>query len=168
MDGLQSRWIELLDSDSASQQVEALRGISRCESVHGLTARVVGCVASPEEDVRNWATEALESSVQPEGSEVTEMMALLQSTDSGDVAYWSATMLGRLGSAAAPATESLVAYLRESAELAARERAAWALCRIGPAASRAVPTLRTVADAAPPRLQRLVVEAIASIQGVAA
>ena len=49
--------------------------------------------------------------------------------------------------------------------LPARERATWALTQIGPAASAAIPTLMEAVETAPPRLQRLAIEAIEAIQG---
>ena len=62
--------------------------------------------------------------------------------------------------AAAPA---LIDALQGAAEQAVKERAAWALGRIGPAAKTAVPVLREAAASKQPRLSRLATEALAAI-----
>ena len=44
-----------------------------------------------------------------------------------------------------------------------RERAAWALLKIGPAASEAIPVLKSVSETAPARLRKLCQNAIGEI-----
>ncbi len=80
-----------------------------------------------------------------------------------DVAYWAATLLGRLQAQAAGTVSPLTAALAENRPLAVRERAAWALEQIGPAARDALPALRQAAASKQPRLARLANEAIAAI-----
>ena len=51
-------------------------------------------------------------------------------------AYWAATLLGRLGEEAAAAAGPLGQSLTQSFHASVRQRAAWALQRLGPAALR--------------------------------
>jgi HEAT repeat protein len=73
-----------------------------------------------------------------------------------------------LGPQAAPAVDPLIATLIHSSFLPVRERAAWALSRIGPAAHRAAPALRNLTNSGFPRLSRLAISALESIRGMAA
>jgi hypothetical protein len=77
-------------------------------------------------------------------------------------------MIGRLGPAAAGATGVLANVLLDSSCLAARERAAWALSQIGPAARSALNSLRQIGSDDPPRLRRLAETAMAAVVGRAA
>jgi len=158
-------WALKLSGDSPDDQVEALRQISNAEQVRGLAVVVVALSGSSDDEVRMWSAEALEVAIQPDPSEVQGLIQQLQKAVDGEICYWAATMLGRLGTEAVGAVAALEACLRESMYLPARERAAWALSRIGPAASAAVPALTEAADTAPPRLQRLASEALRVIGG---
>jgi hypothetical protein len=142
----------------------ALRQISAKEAVSGLTALIVQLAASRDDEIRMWAAEALESAVQPDASEVGSLTTLLEQAEDVETCYWAATMLGRLGGDATPATKALEACLRESMYLPARERATWALCQIGPAAAIATAALNEAARNAPPRLRRLARHALEVIQ----
>ncbi len=168
MDHEHSRWKRWLQGESVTQQAEALRQIATHDGVQGLAVRCVELAGSHDDEVRLWAAEALETAVSPRAEEAAALARLLDRSDDGEIVYWAATLLGRLGPAAAETTPALDACLRWSLYLPARERAAWALSRIGPKAAAAVPTLRQVADDAPPRLRRLVLQALDSIGGVAA
>lgn len=134
----------------------------------GITTAVILLVADQDEETRNWACEALESTVVPLPNEVSGLIELLRDKNDGEIEYWSATMLGRLGTVAAGATAVLANCLLDSPHLAARERAAWALSEIGPAARSAMNALRQVGPEDPPRLQRLAATAIQSVVGRAA
>lgn len=137
-------------------------------------ARLVRLTGSDGEMVRIGAAEALESGVPVQSDEILSLCELLYDDLPGDVSYWAATLIGRLGLAGelgdhrANAVASLQKCLTESTYLPARERAAWALGRIGQQAADAMPILRAIAEEAPPRLRRLAVEALESIRGVAA
>ncbi len=169
-----------LFADDPVRQMGVIRAISMLEPEQlqssGLpcAARLVRLTGSQGEMVRIGAAEALESGVPVQADEVPQLCEMLSGELSGDVSYWSATLLGRLGAAGqlgdhwSQAVTTLQACLTESAFLPARERAAWALGRIGRQAHEAMPVLRAIAEDAPPRLRRLAVEALESIRGVAA
>jgi hypothetical protein len=134
----------------------------------GLTSAIISLVTDKDEEVRNWACEALETVIVPMPNEVLSLITLLRETNDGEIEYWTATMLGRLGPVAANATAVLASCLLDSRSLAARERAAWALSEIGPAARSAMNALRQIGSDDPPRLQRLAASAIQSLMGRAA
>lgn len=163
-DTRQAAWRKKLDSDSEDHRIDALRQISTAEEVHGLTASIVTMAGSDDDEIRMWASEALESAVQPDASEQLMLIQLLESTHDSEICYWAATMLGRLGKEAGAAAAALEVCVRESMYLPARERAAWALSQIGPAAKVATATLKEAAETAPPRLQRLATAALEAIE----
>jgi len=159
---------ELAHSD-VERRCSAIRKIAQtADKQSGVTAAAILLVADRDEETRNWACEALESTIVPMPNEVHGLIELLRETNDGEIEYWAATMLGRLGTVAAGATAVLANCLLDSACLAARERAAWALAEIGPAARSAMNALRQIGPEDPPRLQRLTAAAMQSVVGRAA
>lgn len=167
-DAVRRQWVEGVSSPSAEGCIRTLRQIAAAGHVLGLSAAIVRLAGSSDDEVRLWSAEVLESCVVPSPDETPELMALLGETEDSEVCYWAVTMLGRLGRDAEPAVASLEKCLGESLYLPARERAAWALSQIGAAAAPAMPTLRRTALSGPPRLQRLAIQALEAIRGVAA
>jgi HEAT repeat protein len=94
---------------------------------------------------------------------VGDLVALLTGPDPLP-AYWAATLLGRLGEGASAAVAALATTLG-AADLAVRERCAWALGKIGPAAGAARDALRRSAAGSDERLARLASEALTAIGG---
>ena len=161
-------WAEALDSPSLELCIQTLQKLAAAGKVTGLSAGIVALAGSSDDDVRTLAADVLESTVTVQSDEVPALVRLLIETSDGEVSYWAATLLGRMGRDAAIAVPSLEHCLSRSLYLPARERAAWALCRIGKAASPAMPTLRSAAMDGPPRLKRLAIEALEAIRGAAA
>ena len=158
-----------LTHDDADRRCLAMRQLAQSgRKQTGVTARVILLVADGNEETREWACEALESAIMPMPNEVNDLIQVLRETRDGEVEYWTATMLGRLGVVASGATAVLASCLLDSPSLAARERAAWALSEIGPAARSAMNALRQIGPEDPPRLQRLASSAIQSLIGRAA
>jgi HEAT repeat protein len=116
-----------------------------------------------DDEARESAVAALEELGPPPATDVMKLASLLQHP-ALDVAYWAATLLGRLEVQAAPAADDLIRALRSHAELAVRQRAAWALGKIGPAAIAAQEALRAAAAGSDPRLASLAREAIGHLQ----
>jgi HEAT repeat protein len=158
-------WAAKLSGESPEDQIDALRQISTQEKVTGLAVTVVGLCGSSDDEIRMWSAEALEVAIEPQSSEIPGLIELLQQADDGEICYWAATLLGRLGVDAVAAVATLETCLCESMYLPARERAAWALAEIGPDASAAIPALQKAAENAPPRLKRLALQAMAAIDG---
>lgn len=147
---------ERLSHPEASVRRAAVRGlVSAGGTQAGVTTAVLALISDPDEPTRHWAGTALGQVVWPDPSELDDLIALLRQTSDGEVEYWTATMLGRLGVVAARAAGLLASVLLDSACLAARERAAWALAEIGPAARSSLNALRQIGEDDPPRLQRL-------------
>ena len=110
------------------------------------------------EEVVQWAESALEE-IQPSLSSLAEISKLVSSSEE-QVAYWSCTLLGRLGAAAEDAADPLAKVLGSNAPLAVRERAAWALGKIGSGAPAAVEALKAAAEDGESRLGRLAAKAL--------
>lgn len=143
----------------AAEQLAQLATDARSAAV----ALVLAC-ADESEEVRQWATSGLEQLGPPEAADVGQLASLLPARSS-DIGYWAATLLGRLQAEAAPAVDALASAVAEHAELAVRQRAAWALGEIGPAAGAAAPTLQKAANDPDARLARLAAESLRKIAG---
>ncbi len=163
-----NQWAAAFASGSVDKCVAALRQIASAEDVRGVAVSIANLAGHSNEEIRMWAAEALEAAVMPSPAEAPELSELLLRTEDGEVAYWAATLLGRLGHHAACGVMALEKCLSCSMFLPARERAAWALSQIGVAATPAMPALRQAANQGTPRLKRLAIQALEAIRGVAA
>jgi hypothetical protein len=143
--------------------IDALRQISNRDHVTGFTLRIVALAGNSNDEIRMWAAEALERAIEPSEDEIASLIHVLELAGDGEVCYWAATMLGRIGAAAASAGPALSDCLEQSLYLPARERSAWALCQMGDAAIVARDSLSKAAQNAPPRLKRLANEALKRI-----
>ena len=163
--GIESRldWYQKLSSGDCETQLETLVKLGQHQNVSGVCELVIAFAGSRIDSHRAAAATALERSVQPTSVETPALIAALADVSDGEISYWAATLLGRLGQQAMEATGALCVCLQESSFLAARERAAWALLKIGPAASEAISVLKSVSETAPPRLRKLCQNAIGEI-----
>lgn len=127
-------------------------------------AALVRASGDPDELVRESVVAALEELSSPPVTIITRVIPLLEHPGP-DVSYWAATVIGRMGRAAGEAATPLARLLQSDAAAASRQRAAWALERIGPAAASALPALQEAAQQGDPRLARLARGAIAAIVG---
>ena len=103
--------------------------------------------------MREWAVAALEGLGPPFEQDVPKLATLLAEPNS-DIAYWSATLLGRLGAAASGAVDPLATAVTSHPQLSVRQRSAWALGMIGPAAGKAAAALKSAAASDDPKLVR--------------
>ena len=117
-----------------------------------------------EGEIRGWAVAALEELRAPPVADLAALASLL-ADQSADVGYWAATLLGRLGEDAAPAVPALASALSGSKHSSVRQRAAWALGKLGLPATGALDALRQAADDDDLRLARLAGRAIEQITG---
>ncbi len=124
-------------------------------------------VGDQEESVREAAVAALEEVEAPDPGKVIPLTALLQD-ERGDVSYWAATLLGRLGEAAGHAVPALIEAAGgkngDGLATSARQRAIWALGKIGLAAASAKRVLQTAAEDSDPRTARLAQRALNQIE----
>jgi HEAT repeat protein len=157
------RLIAELSSSDVSRRRRAAEQFAHRQPAEGRVAiSLLDALVDEDEQVREWATAALEGMSSPDIEDIAGLAQRL--TDSvGDGSYWAATLLGRLGPEAAQAVVPLTDALKNQASLTARERAAWALGKIGPAAKSALPDLQTAAKSSVGRLSNLAQSAIAAI-----
>jgi HEAT repeat protein len=129
-----------------------------------LAVALVKATGDDAEEVREYAAAALEEMGPPEVEDVGSLAALL-SDSAADAGYWAATLLGRLEANAVPAVPLLAAAVTGSTNMSVRQRAAWALGKIGPPAGPALNALKQAATSDNPRLARLAHRAIEQISG---
>jgi HEAT repeat protein len=158
-------YIAQLSSKDSAQQATAAEALAQLgpDAQPAALALVRAC-GTDDDSLREWLTSALESLGPPPSEQLRDLTTLLESK-SLDVAYWAATLIGRLHATAATAVPALTKALQTAAEQAVRERAAWALGQIGAAAKSALPALREAAASREPRLSRLATEALTAIGG---
>jgi len=153
----------LASPDSASRASASQQFCQMGEDAAPAAVALIHACADESDDVRDHASAALEELGPPLPTDVDALSRLLADPHA-DVVYWSATLLGRLEADAADAVPQLAQTLTQSPHLAARERCAWALGRIGASDPVALNALRLAASEAQPRLARLAKEALARIQ----
>lgn len=155
--------VQRLKSPDVAERAEAAEQLSRAGA--GAAAAAVPLVTAcgdEDEQVREWAVAALEDLGPPPAGSLAALSGLVSAANPL-VAYWATTLLGRSGQDAASATTALAAAVQSAADSAVRERAAWALGRIGPAAAAARGSLEHAAASGEQRLARLAAEALTSI-----
>lgn len=153
-----------LASSDARQRLSAAEHLAQQPDAREAAVQLARATADENEEVREAVTGVLEDLGPPPAGFTPELASMLQDSNS-DVAYWAATLLGRLGKDAAKAVPALTAALGPAAPLVVRQRSAWALGHMGTEAASARPALEMAAAHSDPRLARLAREALASIQG---
>lgn len=158
-----ARVIERLHGPDAVRRAEAAEALCRMGTDASAAAiDLVRACGDDDSQVREWAAAALEDlGPPPAGS--TGPLAELARGDDPLAAYWAVTLLGRDGQGAEPAVAVLIECLESSEDAAVRQRAAWALGKIGAAAAPAREPLRKAEKSEDPRLARLAKEALDSI-----
>ena len=91
-----------------------------------VSVALVQATADDDDNVRQWATSALED-MGPPASGDCQALAELLAGNQADPAYWAATLLGRLGQSASPAANCLTKAAQAHGTPAVRRRAAWDL-----------------------------------------
>lgn len=167
--------ISRLTSDLSAPDVEVRRAAAERLATLEADARpaavpLVRCCGDADESVREWSAAALEQMGPPDAGDLAALTELLacagaakttpEVDSQAQVQYWAATLIGRLGPAAAPAVAELGRLLGGPATIEVRQRAAWALGRLGPAAGRVRSALEAAARDPDPRLARLAADAL--------
>jgi HEAT repeat protein len=154
-----------LASTNAEQRAAAAEQLSQAgEEAAAVAVPLVTACGDADERVREFAVAALEDLGPPLAVDIPTLIKLVDSPDPL-AAYWAITLLGRSGKNAVEAVAVLVASVESSAEPSVRQRAAWALGKIGPAAGAARGTLKRAAGQGDERLARLANEALQAIGG---
>ncbi|MCP4191573.1 MAG: HEAT repeat domain-containing protein [Planctomycetaceae bacterium] len=111
-----------------------------------------------DEITREWATAALEEMGPPPADAIPNLIKLVEN-DSPNIAYWAITLLGRGEEIAQQACESLAKLIASDRDLNLRERAVWAVQRIGHQSPTVLDALKTASQSKHARLARLAGEA---------
>lgn len=122
-------WAKQLQQDDLPLQVSAAESLAGlAEAAQPAIVALVQYSGSPNEDLCNWCTSALESVGVPTAEQIEDLTLLVHSA-SDNVAFWAATMLGRAG---ALATSALPALEQRAGDASpeVQKRAAWALKQI--------------------------------------
>ncbi|MCA9189990.1 MAG: hypothetical protein R3E01_07125 [Pirellulaceae bacterium] len=157
--------LESLIHDLQSSDRERSRAAARHlatmgpEAAPAAVALLELCGSDAEYD--KWAIVALEEMGSPRQADADQLAGMLRN-NCETVAYWAATLLGRLGSAADQTVSQLAQAMESSGSMAVRERSAWALGRMGPAIHRVSAQLHRTASGQHKRLARLAATAIES------
>jgi HEAT repeat protein len=153
--------ISQLSHTEAAQRRAAAEALSRLgEEARPAAIPLARAAGDENEEVQEWAVAAMEELGPPSENDLNAVAELL-ADENADVAYWAATLIGRLGEQGLPATTALCAALGQHRPLNVRERAAWALGRIGPSVGpQAVETLKQAAAESQPRLARVAQRAL--------
>ncbi len=143
---------KLLGSDDLETQRQAAERLSQnAEAAVEVAVVVVEHSGDSDRVVAEYCVATLEDLGPPAASSLESLAQLTQSNNS-DVAYWAATLLGRAGVTAAEQAGALGQLLGSEAAETVRERAAWALGRIGRAAEAARPHLESATKATSKRI----------------
>lgn len=146
------RYIEAMEKGSAAERLEAVERLARAgEAAQPAVIPLVQLTSDADEQIREWATAALEELGPPPQNSVSQLAGLLHGLPS--TAFWAATLLGRLPSAPQSITMELVWALEEHPEPQVRQRAAWALGKLH--AEESLAALQRAAAGDDPRLSRL-------------
>lgn len=130
------RMVADLESRDSDRRAAAAEWISHQPDASAEALCVLDALGDSDERVREWITATLEEIEKPLESIVAPLAERLEH-DNSDVAYWAATLLGRIGPAAGAARAALANLLDiDETDLSTRERAAWALGKIGMAGAQ--------------------------------
>ena len=155
--------VERLSGPAAEDRAAAAEALCRAgESASPAATALVAACGDDDDSVREWAAAALEELGPPPSEQIAELIPLAAASHPL-VAYWAVTLLGRGGEAANSAVSTLEACLAPEKAIEVRQRACWALGKIGPAAASARAALAVAAADSDPRLARLAGEALALI-----
>jgi HEAT repeat protein len=154
--------LQLADKDAAVRGAAAEQLARLGSEARSCAVQLAKAAGDAKSEVRDWAVAALEDLGPPLKSHVEDLAALAGDA-LPDTAYWAATLLGRLKADAASAVTALGRSLEKHKDIAVRQRAAWALGEIGPAAGPALGALQAAAKESDPRLARLAKTAIEAI-----
>lgn len=153
--------VERLSGPDAEDRAAAAEALCRAgESASPAATALVAACGDDDDSVREWAAAALEELGPPPSEQIAELIPLAAASHPL-VAYWAVTLLGRGGEAANSAVSALEACLAPGKAIEVRQRACWALGKIGPAAASARAALAVAAADSDPRLSRLASEALA-------
>lgn len=150
----QDKWRADLRSSDEDMRAAAAENLCRAGAASAGSAIDLLNACGDEESVRKWAVAALED-LGPPGLGALQPLSNLVSSPNSLIAYWAATLLGRLGPSAAASQDAIASVLTNSKDAAVQERCAWALGKIGVTSSKALTALNQARASSNQRLARL-------------
>jgi HEAT repeat protein len=125
-----SSFIRDLSAEDAATRAAAAEKLNELGEAAAPAAIVlIDALQDTDESVRQFANSALEGCGSPPCDLIDDLEHRLAS-NSADVAYWAATLLGRLQAGAVQAVESLKSAAASHPAEEVRQRATWALGKI--------------------------------------
>ena len=149
-----------LNQLNASDRIARLQALANDpDAAAKLAVELIECVADSDEEVRNWASEALENLEAPLAADAPKIAKHIANA-ADDAAYWALKLLGRLGEEAQSQEANIAAALKPGRSMNVQQNAAWALGKIGSLASETRGLLEQAATSADARLAQLAKQAL--------
>lgn len=157
-----STWIDALLETNLDNRRQAAQALAQHrEAAQAAVIPLCRAASDGDEQVREWCHAALEELGPPPEEERDALLDLITAEEL--TAYWAVTLLGRLGNAAQPAALPLAALVeRTETPDEVRNRALWALGKIGGQAPEIRAALERAAQNENPRTARLAAKALAT------
>lgn len=157
--------VQGLDSNDTAVRIQSAERLAHLEHAAAPAAcALVRNVGDVNESLAEWSCAALESLGPPPRGMLGELVHLAGDPNP-DAAYWAVTLIGRLEIEASSAVPVLAQLMQSTEHEAVRQRAAWALGRIGPNAEAARNVLESASTCDDPRLAGLARVALDRIAG---
>lgn len=154
----------MLQSPDVSKRRQAAEYLSQNpDAAMELAVDLVKAIGDSDRQVMEYAVATLEELGEPAQVQLSQLASLVEG-QSPDVEYWAITLIGRTGAASAEYASRLASVVASDAEPYVRERAAWAIARIGPAAASVRRSLEPYRSAEPSSLARAVTKALEAIE----
>ncbi|MCA9133697.1 MAG: HEAT repeat domain-containing protein [Planctomycetales bacterium] len=132
------------------------------EPADAYVCELLATLESEDEEVRAWASDALQTVEQPAPQLADTLAGLCSSGQTPPVASWACKLLSKLDAAAEQHQSALVDVLEKHPEITVRQQAAIALSTVSKWTSAAAEALQRAASSSDPRLQRLATAALAA------
>ncbi len=152
-----------LQNSDVDQRAAAAEALSLMGPDAGYAAVELVVACGDQESVCEWSVAALEELGPPPDETITSLGKLTADANP-TVAYWAMTLVGRAGPKGQCCEDQLTSVLNKSDQDNVRERAAWALGKIGAGSEDATQALQAATTASNPRLARLAKNALQDTQ----
>ncbi|MEW4454912.1 HEAT repeat domain-containing protein [Bremerella sp. JC817] len=152
--------IQALGSSNVDERRQAAEACAKnTDLAQAAVIPLCRCCADEDEQVSEWANGALEELGPPAKEELPALIDLL--TAAAPTAYWAATLVGRLEEAGSPALPQLAAAINQpETPPEVRDRAIWAIGKIGSGDASVREALQKAAASDNPRTARLAASAL--------
>lgn len=155
-----NKWVEQLRSDDPKSIASAAQALAQTDAlITSAAIPLASRVGTLDDDANEWMVAALERLRDPSSEDAAPLAQILKSYLDAEAnalqAYWAATLIGRIGPVAAPASCSLLAECAGNAsDKEVVSRSVWALAQFGAAAAPAQSTLKRMAETSTARTAR--------------